>query len=1025
MGSTLTGAGTALTAGITAPLVGAAGASLLFFTGFEASMNKVQAMGDITGDSLGRLKAQALDLGAKTEFSAKQAADGMGEFASAGFTVDQIYAAMPGTMSLAAAGAMDVGTAAGISKDILGQFGLEAGTAGHLADVLAQAGADASGTLTDMANSLKYVGPQAKALGMSIEETTGTLVALDQAGIRGEQAGTSLRGVLASIVAPSKEASKELTSLGLAIADGNGKMLPFSSIMEQFKTKLPTSDVERANAVFKIFGRESGTAAQILIEKGGPALDSFTDKLINSEGAAKRQAETLSQGLGGALERMKGSVETAGIALGEKLAPTIISLAGFVEDAANKVGGFIDWFVKLPEPVQLGVIAVVAFGAALGPLLIAVGSVASGIGSIATVLPIMGGALSGASALVGVSTLALAGYTAGIGLAVLAIGTVIVKYNQWKDAQADAEKAADQSAVALIRLERHLRDQGAAVDDLKSQYNRGQMSQLDYQRGLQSMAIEIGKTKKATGDHSKTLTDAEKSQKAITAAIVKATKATADATKETKSSEAAVKPLKYQNDLLDETVKQLTTDYNKHVAALVTAKLKLAELGDSVATMIQPSDDLNASVQKMSGNLDNLSKAVVPSFVTVLQGMKTESLSLDSAFKTLGVTSSTEYNKVADEAKKAYDAVKGSGIATPTEQNNAMLAMLKAQRAAMVANGEQIPKDMQIMIAKMDAAVVDPSTGMPQITQKFGDFSKEVSTIMTNLAQDIGKSLWDGDTSWSEKGKAALKSIGAAATSLFVDPFTTAIGELLSGAIADLLGGKGFGGILDRVHELGKTIGSVFGAGAGAADTVMTGPMQIPGGPGGVPGVPSGGGGVAAGGGLGGIMGLTNMITGVGTMLSSIFGNFQNAQQEKTLNAIEGSTRYAMKYLGDHGGSSIRELSHMTSDHTKWALDWLSGIQYRMDASLEPLPGKLTDIANKLQFAQIRFDEIATNTYWSLRKLDDWHYDIKAIPDIVTVLGQMRDSQRPSVTINVAAPAGSNPKSFADAIARELALQGV
>jgi TP901 family phage tail tape measure protein len=394
-------------------------------------------MGDITGASLDRLKQQALDLGAATQFSAKEAADGMGAFASAGFTADQIYAAMPGTLDLAAAGQLNVGRAAEIAKDILGQFGLEAQSSGHLADVLAQAGADASGSLEDMANSLKYAGPFAAQLGMSVEETTAALIGLDQAGIRGEQAGTSLRGVFASIVAPSSDAAKVLSDLGVSITDTSGKMLPFSQVMEQLKGKLPTSEVDRAAAIFTIFGRQAGSAAQILIDTGAPALDAMTARLVESTGAAERQATTLNQGLGGAFERMKGSIETAGIALGTALAPVAEKVAGFIETLADKAGALASWFGTLPEPVQTIVIGLAGLVAAVGPLLIAFGSVASAIGSISAVIPIITSALSTVAAAFSWPVIAIAAVTA----ALVALGVWV--YTNWDSIVAVVSQAWD------------------------------------------------------------------------------------------------------------------------------------------------------------------------------------------------------------------------------------------------------------------------------------------------------------------------------------------------------------------------------------------------------------------------------------------------------------------------------------------------------------------------------------------------------------------------------------------------------
>lgn len=414
--------GGALTVGVTAPLVAMGAAGLKAFGDFEGAMNKVKALGGITGESFDKLKNQAMDLGAQTQFSAKQAADAMGVFAGAGFKADQIYAAMPGTLNLAAAGQLAVGRAAEITKDLLGQFGLAASDSTRVADLLAQAGSEASGSLNDIAESLKYAGPIAKTAGLSIDETTSAIVLLDQAGIRGSEAGTGLRGVLAGMAEQAPATAKAMKAAGVDISALHDPTKTFADRIEALRDEFSQiqDPTERMGTLIKLFGRESASAAAILIDQGGPALDNMTKKLNESGGAAQRQAEILNSGLNGALEKMSGSVETAAIAIGEQLAPHIIRLAGFLETTANKAAEFLKWFNTLPQPVKDFTIGLAALAAATGPMILGVTKVIDIVEKVGPAFQLVGTAFNALKAVM------LANPYVAIAAATIAIVALIV-----------------------------------------------------------------------------------------------------------------------------------------------------------------------------------------------------------------------------------------------------------------------------------------------------------------------------------------------------------------------------------------------------------------------------------------------------------------------------------------------------------------------------------------------------------------------------------------------------------------------
>jgi tape measure domain-containing protein len=426
-----------------------------------------------------------------------------------------------------------------------------------------------------------------------------------------------------------------------------------------------------------------------------------------------------------------------------------------------------------------------------------------------------------------------------------------------------------------------------------------------------------------------------------------------------KEAEEKIKPLKYHNELLEAAVNLNAAAHKKLGEEIAAAKAKLADWGSEMDHLLGPTDALNTSIGTVIASMQDVAKNATPPAIAAINSLKGTAADLDTAFKALGITSATEYQRVADEATKAYDVIKGSGIATPTEENNAMLKMLKAQKDAMIANGQDIPDEMQAMLDKIGNAASDPGTGIAKATTAFQKFSQDVSESVGRVAEDLVKDLFSGEGSFAEKGMRALKSLGQAVLTSFTDPFAKAANDLMSGVISDLLGGKGLGGIVDKVKELGSSIAGVFGG--GGSDIV--GEVTGAGGPAAsIPGTGGGAGsaaGAAAGSSIAGIAGAVGSIAGA---VSGIIGNFQNAHQETSLNAIEHNTRYSMMYLGERGDGGILGAMFKVQENTQYLPASMDGLNQKLIDWLQPLDFRLGQISEQITFAQTRFDTITQNT---------------------------------------------------------------
>ena len=1034
IGSRLQDVGGTLTASLTLPLAAIGGAALKTAGDFELSLNKIKAFGDITGDKLEALRKQALKLGADTQFSAQQAADAMVVFASAGMSAEKVYAAMPGTLALAAAGQLAVAEAATLTKDILGQFQLRAEESGRVADVLAQASADASASLSEMATTLTYAGPVAKGAGQSLEETTAAIIALDAAGIRGEKAGTGLRGVIASLIAPSSDAAKNMAALGISVSDSEGRIRPLSDIMEQFRQKLSTvgSEAERQRLIFEIFGREAGNAAQVLIQTGGPALDAIEQKLINSTGAADRMAKTINSGLNFALDQFKGSAETAGIALGTALIPSATRLLGVLTDVLNTaVLPAFESFGKLPQPIQDGAVAMAAMAAVVGPLAIGLGLALQAIGSVgaaittaagiftsfgATAIPAVIAAMStfatvtvpaAASAVFAFATTTLPAAIAQIGLlsrallveaaasvttfATVSIPGAIAAVSTFATTAIPAAIAAviefatvslpaaisslltfastsvpaaitslstlsttaipsaiaslqSMAAAALPAVISALSAMGVAALAAGAAFAGWKLGQWAYEQipGVKALGDSVGdlilkipgvtyvveKLSGATAASARAQADMEAATLKLEAAL-KRKGITVDRTGLSTEQYAAK---------LKEAAKQAGLAGTAHdtTRAKVEAAKKQIQATDeqtkiynqALAEMGRKVSDAGAQHLTAQGKIRQFQDGI-PAAIVLEYEAKIKSLTKEIARTTiehqLAAAAGKDFaGQLDNNIQRAMQLSEQLGKSS-AQQMPAYVAGLGSIGKATTGLTEDLKVAVQATKGQFDEVTAAATTSATKTKSVFGTLGTDISTVFTNTAQSIAKSFFDGNTSVGEKFKKMAMDMGEAVIAKFIEPATKAIGTFISDVIGDLLSGKGLGGVLGHLKEIGSSIASIFGAGAsvaaGAANAVggvagaagsAAGAMGDLGSAAGSAGTAAGSAGSAASGALGAVSAVTGIVTGIVSAVSGVISNFQLAKQETTLNEIEKSTRYVKIWFGEQSQNALWCLQKLT-----------------------------------------------------------------------------------------------------------------
>jgi TP901 family phage tail tape measure protein len=404
VGRSMTSIGTKLSAvgaSIAAPL---ALATRTFAT-FDDAIRATAAVTGATGTALQSLNDTARKLGETTSFTAVQVANLMTELGRAGFSPDQINVMTGAVLDLARATGTDATLASGIMAAAIRQFSLGAGDAARVADVLTKAANATFNTVEGLGESLKYAGPVAQSLGMSLEDTVAVLGVLGNVGIQGAEAGTALRR-LSVIAAGSGEKLQEL--FGVSNQDAAGNLKPMIQVLDEINTATANMPVaERTAKMAEAFGLLGITSANVLSQTAG-GVRGLAEELQNAEGTAARTAQQMDAGLGGAMRIAMSAIEGTALSIGDALAPAMTAI---VQQITALAGGFTK-FVKENQALIVTIAQVAAGAVAAGVALMATGAAVS----------LLSGVLGGVLAVSGTVVAAFA----GIASVVLSLGMTFV-----------------------------------------------------------------------------------------------------------------------------------------------------------------------------------------------------------------------------------------------------------------------------------------------------------------------------------------------------------------------------------------------------------------------------------------------------------------------------------------------------------------------------------------------------------------------------------------------------------------------
>lgn len=411
-------AGRALTLGVTAPLMTAAGAAIQTGMQFDASMSNVYGLMsslNLSQAQMDALRDTAREMGATTKFSASEAADAMGYMALAGWDDAQVIAGIPGVLNLAAAANMDLAKASDIVTDTMTPFGMAAERAGEAADVFAYAQANSNTTVEGLGEAMKYAAPTADAFGMTLQDTAAAMGVLANAGIKGSQGGTTLNAMLRDMKNNAKNGAIAIGKTKVALTNVDGSYRSYAAIIRDIdKATSSMTASQRDAALGAIFGDESLKGILATLKQGPDALDAMTEGIYACGGAAEDMAATMGDNLKGDLAILESGAQDMAIALSDWLMP---AARGVVQGVTDLIGKFN----ALDDGTKNTIFRIGAMAAAAGPLLLSGGKVLT---LLSGVNPLVVG-LGAAAALAYTHSDALQGMVAKLGDGVTAFGAAL------------------------------------------------------------------------------------------------------------------------------------------------------------------------------------------------------------------------------------------------------------------------------------------------------------------------------------------------------------------------------------------------------------------------------------------------------------------------------------------------------------------------------------------------------------------------------------------------------------------------
>lgn len=375
-GNKATDVGKTMTKKVTLPLMLMGAAAVKTGMDFEQSMSKVQAMSGATEDDMIRLEKAARDAGASTSKSAGDAADALTYMALAGWDVNTSIEGLMPVLRLSEAGQIDLATASSLVTDSMSAMGIEVDQLENYLDIVTQTARNSNTDIDQMAAAYLGVGGVLRGLGIPLEESAVSLGMMANAGIKGSESGTKLNKILLNLTAPVGRAKEAMDKLNLTAFNMDGSFKGLDNILFELKDKTQDLTTEQQNMYLSMIAGSANIDGMNALMNGlDDSYDSLKDSVMSADGALNEVAKTMQDNAKGKLIQLGSALQEAGLKIYDVLEPAITWLI----EALQKL---VSWFDELDPTIQIIIVVVGVLVAAIGPLLLVIGFMATGISAV-------------------------------------------------------------------------------------------------------------------------------------------------------------------------------------------------------------------------------------------------------------------------------------------------------------------------------------------------------------------------------------------------------------------------------------------------------------------------------------------------------------------------------------------------------------------------------------------------------------------------------------------------------------------
>lgn len=409
---------------------------------YNAKMAQVQSLTKASAEEMAKLSGATSGF-ADIGVSATEAADAEIELVKAGLSVADITGgALAGALNLAAAGQLNVADATEIAAQAMTQFELAGEDVPHIADLLA-AGADrALGSVQDLGEGLSYSGLTAHQLGLSVEETVGSLAAFAQAGLLGSQGGAAFQQMLLKLENPTAKAAGLMEAYGLAIYDAQGNFVGMEALAGQLQSQFAGLSKETRLAAFStLFGSRAVRAANVLYAEGADGIADWEEK-VNESGFAAEQAAGKMDSLQGDMQKLSAEVQNAAINFGQQFQPALRAIT-------QELTSFVGFLDHIPGPLKEAAALTLAFTAAVGLGTFAYTRATAALSSMATTLGLVATKTTAAGAAQSTLNAKMLAMRAGAGLAGIGLLTLSSNISDTHETLGGLTKIAGAAALGF------------------------------------------------------------------------------------------------------------------------------------------------------------------------------------------------------------------------------------------------------------------------------------------------------------------------------------------------------------------------------------------------------------------------------------------------------------------------------------------------------------------------------------------------------------------------------------------------